>query len=179
MHTHPEYWEDPFAWKPSRWIMGAPRPETDSEMPSEELWTPAAHTYSPWSDGPQSCPGAKFSKVEAVAILTCLFKDHRLGIQKGPGEGEEAARKRITRCINDATGNTPKDARCEPRQNDLQKGLLHHAASVRAVEICHRSMCPRGKFRGYRIVSVQQHGPGVLMMHAELPSWPYSPVSLG
>lgn len=123
MHTHPEYWEDLFAWKPSRWIMGAPRPETDSETPGEELWTPAAHTYSPWSDGPQNCPGAKFSKVEAVAILTCLFKDHRLGIQKGPGEGEEAARKRITRCINDATGNTPKDARCEPRQNDLQKGL--------------------------------------------------------
>ncbi|ROW18393.1 hypothetical protein VPNG_00168 [Cytospora leucostoma] len=98
MHTHPKYWKDPFAWKPARWIVAGPRLGSDA---GEELWTPAAHTYFPWSDGPQNCPGAKFSKVEAVAVLACISKDHRLGIQKESGEDEETARKRITRCIND------------------------------------------------------------------------------
>ncbi|KAK7745048.1 hypothetical protein SLS53_003283 [Cytospora paraplurivora] len=101
MHTHPKYWKDPFEWKPARWIVAGRRPESDSVMPGEQLWTPVAHTYFPWSDGPQNCPGAKFSKAEAVAVLACLFRAHRLGIKKEPGEGEEVARNRITGCIND------------------------------------------------------------------------------
>lgn len=97
MHTHPKYWTDPFVWRPSRWITR----DNDSRLGSEGLWTPPAHTYFPWSDGPQNCPGAKFSKVEAVAVLACLLNTHRLGIKKEPGEGERRARKRVIECIND------------------------------------------------------------------------------
>lgn len=39
----------------------------------EELLVPKQNTYFPWSDGPQNCPGYKFSEVEAVAVLACLF----------------------------------------------------------------------------------------------------------
>lgn len=95
IHTHPKYWTDPFTWKPSRWIV---RPT--SGMVAEELWTSTAHTYFPWSDGPQNCPGANFSKVEPVAVLACLLRGHRLGVKKAPGEAEEGAEKRAIDCTN-------------------------------------------------------------------------------
>lgn len=97
MHTHPKSWTDPFVWRPSRWIIR----DSDFRSGSEGLRTPPAHTYFPWSDGPQNCPGAKFSKVEAVAVLACLLKTHRLGIKREPGEGENGARERLIECIND------------------------------------------------------------------------------
>ncbi|ROV97578.1 hypothetical protein VSDG_04593 [Cytospora chrysosperma] len=37
MHTHPRYWEDPFAWKPARWIVAGSHPAPDSAAASEEL----------------------------------------------------------------------------------------------------------------------------------------------
>lgn len=101
MHTHPKYWTDPFVWRPSRWIVTDSRRDHDSRPGGEVLWTPPAHTYFPWSDGPQNCPGAKFSKVEAVAVLACLLNSHRLGVKQEPGEGTEAARERVIKCIND------------------------------------------------------------------------------
>lgn len=101
MHTHPRYWTEPLGWRPSRWIVRVPRGDHDLRLSSEDLWTPPAHTYFPWSDGPQNCPGAKFSEVEAVAVLACLLKSHRLGVKKEPGEGDGAARERLLRCIND------------------------------------------------------------------------------
>lgn len=101
VHTHPRYWEDPFTWKPARWIVAGSHPASDSAVASEELWTRPAHTYFPWSDGPQNCPGAKFSRVEAVAVLGCLFRAHRLGVKKESGEGKEDARRRLIECIND------------------------------------------------------------------------------
>lgn len=96
VHTHPKYWADPFTWKPSRWIV-----KSKSGLTGEILWTPNPYTYFPWSDGPQNCPGEKFSKVEAVAVLSCLFGTHRLGVKREAGEGEDAARKRVVSCIND------------------------------------------------------------------------------
>lgn len=101
IHTHPKYWEEPLAWKPTRWIVASSHPESGSKVPSEELWTPPAHTYFPWSDGPQNCPGTKFSKVEVVAVIACLFRYHRIGVKKGAGEEDEAARSRVVKCIND------------------------------------------------------------------------------
>lgn len=101
IHTHPKYWTDPFVWKPSRWVVGDSRRNSDSQLCSEDLWIPPAHTYFPWSDGPQNCPGAKFSRVEAVAVLVCLLKSHRIGVKKEADEAEEAARERAIRCTND------------------------------------------------------------------------------
>lgn len=76
--------------------------EADDGGPSgEELWVSTAYTYFPWSHGPQNCPGEKFSKVEAVAVLACLFKGHRLAVKRELGEGEVAARERALACTND------------------------------------------------------------------------------
>ncbi|KAL1852810.1 hypothetical protein Daus18300_012054 [Diaporthe australafricana] len=101
MHTHPKYWADPFVWRPSRWIVGGPAYGPESGVCDEDFWTPLPHTYFPFSDGPQNCPGAKFAKVEVVAVLACLLKSHRLGVKKGPGEAEEVARERVVNCTND------------------------------------------------------------------------------
>ena len=100
IHTHPKYWTDPFVWRPSRWIVGSIESGTRSKEFCEDLWTPLPHTYFPWSDGPQNCPGEKFSKVEAVAVLACLLRTHRLGVKKCPGEAEETARERAIKCTN-------------------------------------------------------------------------------
>lgn len=107
IHTHPKYWNEPYTWKPSRWISSEPPPaphQASSPGPNplemEKVVEPAPNTYFPWSDGPQNCPGKKFIQVEAVAVLACLFKSHRLSVQAKAGESAQAARKRVVTCVN-------------------------------------------------------------------------------
>jgi cytochrome P450 len=94
VHTHPLYWPDPLAWKPSRWIASANEGQ-------ESLVTPARNTYFPWSDGPQNCPGRKFSEVEFVAVLVALMREHVLQIVSEGAESEEQARLRAMRVVSD------------------------------------------------------------------------------
>ncbi|KAM4054659.1 cytochrome p450 [Hirsutella rhossiliensis] len=107
IQTHPKYWRDPryftslidpYAWQPSRWISN-PAASPDA-MAEEKVVVPLKGTYFPWSDGPQNCPGKKFAEVEAVAVLACLFKTHRLLAKKDAGESDESARKRALACAN-------------------------------------------------------------------------------
>lgn len=103
VQTHPRYWKDPLVWKPSRWISGPPAPtsEITARFQREVVYTPAKCTYFPWSDGPQNCPGAKFSQVEFVAVLACLLRDHRVNAIQNPGESFEQTRKRILATAED------------------------------------------------------------------------------
>ncbi len=107
VQTHPEYWQDPLLWQPSRWIIPSPTPKAKSEASSvrsgqETLFAPEQSTFFPWSDGPQNCPGAKFAQVEFVAVLACLLRDHRVGIlRKDAGESFEGARKRALAATED------------------------------------------------------------------------------
>lgn len=64
-------------------------------LDKEIFVTPAQGTFFPWSDGPQDCPGAKFSQVEFVAVIACLLRDHRYTAVQCQGEGWEDTRKRI------------------------------------------------------------------------------------
>ncbi|KAI0968467.1 cytochrome P450 [Xylaria arbuscula] len=103
MQVHPAYWTDANNWLPSRWISN-PAPTaytTASQITAEELVTPSKSIFFPWGDGPQICPGKKFAEVQAVAVLACLFKTHRLTIKKQAGESESAAIKRANDCSND------------------------------------------------------------------------------
>ncbi|KAI1074872.1 cytochrome P450 [Whalleya microplaca] len=103
VQSHPKYWPDPYTWKPSRWIL-QPAPAVSPstyQISDEELLVPRQSTYFPWSDGPQNCPGKKFAEVEAVAVLACIFKTHRLHIMKEVGESNEAAQQRALDCTND------------------------------------------------------------------------------
>lgn len=62
---------------------------------------PSKHTYFPWSDGPQNCPGKKFSEVEFVAILAYLFREHTLAVIPNESESSEAAMQRLLSTIDD------------------------------------------------------------------------------
>ncbi|KAL9125818.1 MAG: hypothetical protein Q9217_005038 [Psora testacea] len=108
VQMHPKYWQDPLRWKPSRWISLSTAPgssgsglELATQLRQEAIFTPAQSTYFPWSDGPQNCPGAKFAQVEFVAVLSCLLRDHRIGIIQEPNESLEKARKRALATTED------------------------------------------------------------------------------
>ncbi|KAI1275122.1 putative cytochrome P450 [Xylaria sp. FL0933] len=103
MQVHPAYWTNADQWLPSRWISTpAPTtPATASQLADEELITPSKNIFFPWGEGPQICPGKKFAEVQAVAVLACLFKTHRLAVKKQAGENEREAIKRAIDCCND------------------------------------------------------------------------------
>ena len=109
VQTHPQYWQDPLHWRPSRWISdsmasGAELTEKTSlntQLHQETIVDQRQCTYFPWSDGPQNCPGAKFALVECVAVLACLLRDHRVGILKEPGETTKEAAKRALATTED------------------------------------------------------------------------------
>lgn len=97
VQTDPRYWEDPYEWRPSRWI----REKPGSKASEEELMTPRKGTFFPWSDGPQICAGKRFSQVEGVAILAQLFRSHCLRVEQHVGETDADARKRVRDCADD------------------------------------------------------------------------------
>ncbi|KAI0431599.1 cytochrome P450 [Xylaria sp. FL1042] len=100
MQSNSDFWPDPETWRPSRWISQSASVSVSSSEQglNEELLSAKPNTYFPWSDGPQKCPGKKFSEVEAVAVLACIFKQHRLFIKKKADESDEAAQQRVMAC---------------------------------------------------------------------------------
>ncbi|KAI1121847.1 putative cytochrome P450 [Nemania abortiva] len=103
MQVHPALWDGPDDWRPSRWISNSvlTTSATADQIASEELIVQNRNVFFPWGDGPQICPGKKFSEVEAVAVLACLFNTHRLAIKVQAGESGSAAIKRANECSND------------------------------------------------------------------------------
>ena len=103
VQTHPDYWDEPLAWEPKRWLAASQKPaESSGKEEDTILPPPVPHTYFPWSDGPQNCPGAKFAQVEGVAVLARLLRSHRIDIvRKGESESLEQARVRVLECIED------------------------------------------------------------------------------
>ncbi|KAF3760401.1 putative cytochrome P450 [Cryphonectria parasitica EP155] len=99
VQTDPRYWEDPFTWQPSRWLVALPGAGTEANA-REELFVPRKGSYFPWSEGLQGCAGQKFSRVEAVAALACIFQAHRLYPKTDMHETSEQARKRARDCVN-------------------------------------------------------------------------------
>ncbi|KAK6064490.1 cytochrome P450 [Seiridium cupressi] len=96
--TDPNHWVDPCIWRPSRWIL---HDETIGTIDKEELLVPQRGTFFPWAEGPQSCPGKKFSQVEAVAVLAHLFRDHHVRPKMEVGETEGDAIARAKTCVDD------------------------------------------------------------------------------
>lgn len=103
LQTHPKYWTDPLVWKPTRWISTTAAPDSDmiTTLQNEVFLTPRKGTYFPWSDGPQNCPGNKFSQVEFVAVMMCLLRNHRISAIQNPGERFKDTRERIMNTTND------------------------------------------------------------------------------
>lgn len=104
MQTHPKYWkQDPLKWQPLRWIKSSPSSNTNlaAKLQAEEIFVPLKGTYFPWSDGPQNCPGKKFAQVEFVAVLACLFRDHRVRVVLKDGEDCQKAQRRVLAVAED------------------------------------------------------------------------------
>jgi cytochrome P450 len=102
IQTDLRYWNDPYTWRPSRWILLSDTITPDHyDGKTEQLFVPRKGTYFPWSDGPQNCIGMKFSQAEVVAFLACLFKEHRVRPRLRKGETEVDARKRAQKCADD------------------------------------------------------------------------------
>ncbi|TEY42791.1 hypothetical protein BOTCAL_0380g00120 [Botryotinia calthae] len=81
LQMHPKYWNDPLVWNPSRWVESS--------------------TFFPWSDGPQNCPGQKFSQVEFVAVLAVLLRDHKVSVVQNDDESPQKARERALAVTQD------------------------------------------------------------------------------
>jgi cytochrome P450 len=101
IQTDPAYWDDPFEWKPSRWLSAAADSSKGGEPTGEELVAPQRGTFFPWSDGPQGCVGKKFAQVEGAAMLACLLQRHRVRVRPRPGETGAQARQRAKDCVHD------------------------------------------------------------------------------
>ena len=98
VQTDPKYWDDPYVWRPSRWIL-------DGDGGGEELLVPRKGIFFPWSGGPQNCVGKKFAQVESAAVIACLFQAHRLHVEADPGETQEQAMCRVRDCAHDVNYN--------------------------------------------------------------------------
>ncbi|KZT71520.1 cytochrome P450 [Daedalea quercina L-15889] len=84
LHYNPRYWKDPHTFDPSRFLGDWPR-----------------DAFLPFSAGPRSCLGRRFSETEAVAILTYMIKHYRVDVLEEPqyaGETFEQRKKRLLRC---------------------------------------------------------------------------------
>ncbi|GAB1197740.1 hypothetical protein APSETT444_007043 [Aspergillus pseudonomiae] len=100
MHIDPQHWEDPLEWRPSRWVTTSKSIKA-TLIEDEQLITPVRCTYFPWSDGPQNCPGNKFSQVEFVAVMASLFRNHRISPVANVGETFEQTRERVLATTRD------------------------------------------------------------------------------
>lgn len=93
MHTHPQYWgQDSLKWNPNKFISSAPH--TNGTFEGELLASDSQEHFLPWGAGQRVCPGKRFSQVELVATLACIFRSYTVHPQPQEGESLEAERKR-------------------------------------------------------------------------------------
>ncbi|MGW8318676.1 MAG: cytochrome P450 [Candidatus Promineifilaceae bacterium] len=70
MHRHPDYWDDPDAFDPERFL-----PERAQERPQ--------FAYFPFGGGPRLCIGADFAMVEAQLVLATVAQRYVLKLVPG------------------------------------------------------------------------------------------------
>ncbi|KAL8955419.1 MAG: hypothetical protein Q9183_006656, partial [Haloplaca sp. 2 TL-2023] len=106
LHTHPRYWSnDSLTWRPSRWIQNTHDPvpaDLSLRLAQETLLAPRKGSFIAWSEGARNCPGKKFARVEFVATMAALFKNHRAQPVTKANEGLDEARKRVLSVVKDS-----------------------------------------------------------------------------
>lgn len=58
LHRHEEFWDDPDAWRPSRWVDTSPEEQ--------------GYAFLPFLAGPHSCLGEELARLEATAVLATI-----------------------------------------------------------------------------------------------------------
>jgi len=83
-HRNPNYWpteegveDDLDTFRPQRWFTANEATQNGSENPTE-LFRPPRGAFLPFSDGPRSCIGRRFSQVEIVTVLASIFLTHSI-----------------------------------------------------------------------------------------------------
>ena len=64
LHHHSQFWEDPYAFDPSRFMPDAP--------------APSRFVYLPFGAGPRICVGAQLAMAEIALVLAALLRDYRV-----------------------------------------------------------------------------------------------------
>ncbi|CZR54671.1 related to cytochrome P450 3A7 [Phialocephala subalpina] len=101
LNTLPMYWgPDSLVFRPDRWI---DNPNPVPSLSSEELFQPAPGVFVPWAAGPRVCPGKKFAQVEFIAVISKLFRKHKVSPVLEQGETFEDAKKRIFNVVEDSS----------------------------------------------------------------------------
>ncbi|KAG2343125.1 cytochrome P450 [Suillus weaverae] len=83
LHYNPKYWEDPFTFKPERFLGD---------------WNRDA--FLPFSSGYRGCVGRKFSETEGAAVLTILISRYVISIKDEPQFAGETYEQRKARVLN-------------------------------------------------------------------------------
>ncbi|KAG1902247.1 cytochrome P450 [Suillus fuscotomentosus] len=83
VHYNPKYWEDPFVFKPERFLGD---------------WNRDA--FLPFSAGSRGCVGKKFAETEAAAVLTILISRYTISIKDEPQFAGETYEQRKARVLD-------------------------------------------------------------------------------
>jgi cytochrome P450 len=76
VHRHPEFWENPEAFDPERFL-----PERSRDRPR--------HAYIPFGGGPRLCMGADMAAMESLLILVTVVQRFRVHLVSGHHEEPE------------------------------------------------------------------------------------------
>ncbi|KAG1736097.1 cytochrome P450 [Suillus paluster] len=83
LHYNPKYWEDPYAFKPERFLGD---------------WNRDA--FLPFSSGYRACVGRKFSETEGTAVLTVVLSRYTVSVKDEPQFAGETFEQRKTRVLD-------------------------------------------------------------------------------
>jgi len=82
LHFNPRYWEDPYMFKPSRFLKNWPR-----------------DAFMPFSAGARACIGRKFFETEGIAVLTMLVSRYKIEVKEEPQFAAESFDDRKARIL--------------------------------------------------------------------------------
>lgn len=83
LHYNPKYWEDPFTFKPERFLGDWNR-----------------DVFLAFSGGYRGCVGRKFSETEGAAVLTILISQFIISIKDEPQFASETYEQRKARVLD-------------------------------------------------------------------------------
>ncbi|GLB37921.1 putative cytochrome P450 [Lyophyllum shimeji] len=89
LHYNPRYWDEPHAFRPSRFLKEWPR-----------------DAFLPFSTGARACLGRKFFETEGIAILTKVISRYRIEVKEEPQFALETFEQRKARIFKTRLGLT-------------------------------------------------------------------------
>ncbi|KAL4802453.1 cytochrome P450 [Aspergillus unguis] len=105
IHRRPDYYREPLAYLPDRWIEGSICKTTDSawEVTKEEVEI-ARKAFCPFSIGPRGCIGKSMALMELRVTLARVVYLFDLELADGTGEDENGHFKLVDHFVSSKTG---------------------------------------------------------------------------